>query len=77
MDQLMKKPELRLEMAVDRNSWRNGSAPGRPTRVEVQTRASSRNLLCNVLSSFGYVRPVLTRTAPLDMGPFFGLHRDN
>ena len=33
MDQLMKKTGLRLEMAVDRNSWRNGSAPGRPTRV--------------------------------------------
>ena len=42
MDQLMKKTGLRLEMAVDRNSWRNGSAPGRPTRVGVQTRASSR-----------------------------------
>ena len=25
MDQLMKKSGLRLEMAVDRNSWRNGS----------------------------------------------------
>ena len=42
MNQLMKKNELRLEMAVDRYSWRNGSAPGRPTRVGVQTRASSR-----------------------------------
>ena len=43
MDQLMKKNGLlQLEMAVDRYSWRNGSAPGRPTRVGVQTRASSR-----------------------------------
>ena len=42
MDQLMKKNGLRLAMAVDRNLWRNGSAPGRPTRVGVQTRASSR-----------------------------------
>ena len=23
-------------------------------------------------SSFGYVRPVLTRTAPIDLGPFLG-----
>ena len=43
VDQLMKKTELQLEMAVDRNSWRNGSAPGRPTRPgKLQTRASSR-----------------------------------
>ena len=42
MDQLMKKNGLQLEMAVDRNSWRNGSVPGRPTRVGVQKRASSR-----------------------------------
>ena len=41
MDQLMKKNGIRLEMAVDRYSWRNGSAPG-PTKVGVQTRASSR-----------------------------------
>ena len=43
IDQLIKENGLRLKMAVDRNSWRNGSAPGRPTRVGVQTRASSRN----------------------------------
>ena len=33
---------LFMQMAVDRNLWRNGSAPGRPTRVGMQTLASSR-----------------------------------
>ena len=49
MDQAMQKNRLRLEMAVDRYSWRNGSVPGRPMRVGVQTRASSRKCLCNFL----------------------------
>jgi hypothetical protein len=42
LDQLMKKKGLKVEMAVDRVAWRNGAAPSRPTRVGVQTRASSR-----------------------------------
>ena len=42
LDQLMKKKGLRVEMAVDRDAWRSGGAPGRPTRLGMQTRASSR-----------------------------------
>ena len=42
MNQLIKKNGLKLEMTVDRYSWRNGGAPGRPTRLGVQARASIR-----------------------------------
>ena len=61
----MKKNRLRLEMAVDRNLWRNGSAPGRPTRVGMQTRASRKTPAFGYRGSHG-----LTRTAPIDLGPF-------
>jgi hypothetical protein len=39
MDRVMKKRGMRVEMAVDRDAWRSGGAPSRPTRLGVQTRA--------------------------------------
>ena len=72
MDPLMKKNGLRLEMAVDRYSWRNGSG-----RVVPRGWGCKRGHLVEsdsaiFFSSFGSVRPVLTRTAPIDLGPFLG-----
>jgi hypothetical protein len=40
MDRVMKKKGMRVNMAVDRDAWRSGGAPSRPTRLGVQTRAS-------------------------------------
>ena len=70
MDQLMKKTGLRLEMAVDRNSWRNKSDAGRYTRGKGCKRGRLVESDCNFFSSFRYVRPMLTRTTPIDLGHF-------
>jgi len=42
LDGLMNDRKLCLEMAADRDGWREGSAAVRPARLGMQTRASSR-----------------------------------
>ena len=42
MDRLMKKRDLHVEMAADRNAWRKGGARRQPMRLGLPTRASSR-----------------------------------
>ena len=42
MDRLMKNRDLHVEMAADRDAWREGGARRQPTRLGLPTRASSR-----------------------------------
>ena len=42
MDRLMKNRDLHLEMAADRDAWREGGARRQETRLGLPTRASSR-----------------------------------
>ena len=42
MDRLMKNRDLHVEMAADRDAWREGGARKQPTRLGLPMRASSR-----------------------------------
>jgi hypothetical protein len=43
---LLSNRELSVEMAADRDGWREGCASVRPARPGMQTRAASRQLFC-------------------------------
>ena len=70
MDQLMKKTGLRLEMAVIRGETEVLRVVPRGWGCRRGRLVESDSVI--YFSSFGYVRPVLTRTAPIDLGPFLG-----